>query len=319
MKYRRLGQWGVQVSAIGYGSWLTVKPGEERQAHELHRLAYENGVNFFDTANVYANGAAEGIVGEALRPFRRDTVVLATKVYFGYGQSPFPKVNDRGLSRKHIFEQCARSLRELKTDYIDLYQCHRYDVNAPLVETCRAMNDLIGQGKALYWGVSQWTAAQIDDAVRLCEKHAWHVPVSDQPVYNMLQRDVETEILPMCKRHGLGVVVFSPLAEGVLTGKYRPGQPPPAGSRAADEVEGQWLRANLNDDKLRKAQRIAELAGELGLKPAQLALAWCLRREELSSCIVGASKPEQLLENLKAADATLDDAALKRIERILSE
>src|SRR5690606_23371970 len=188
------------------------------------------GVNFFDTANAYGNGETESVVAEALSPFRRDTYVLATKVFFPYGEHPFPGVNDRGLSRKHIMEQCHRSLRQLRTDYIDLYQCHRYYPATPLEETCRAMNDLIDQGKVLYWGVSMWTADQIKNAVAICDDHDWHRPVSDQPEYNMLQREIEAEILPTCARLGLGVVVYSPLAQGVLSGKYRPGQTTPSGT-----------------------------------------------------------------------------------------
>ena len=232
MNYRRLGQWGLQLSEIGFGSWLTLSDGDQGLADELHRTAYDLGINFFDTANVYGRGRTEPQVGKALRQFQRDTFVLATKVYFPvYPDWPFPGVNDRGLSRKHIFEQCHASLRRLEVDYIDLYQCHRFDENTPVVETCRAMNDLIEEGKVLYWGVSEWTADQISDAVAVCEEHSWHPPVSNQPRYNMVQREWEDDVLPICQRLGLGIVSFSPLAEGLLTGKYLDGVPPD--SRAA--------------------------------------------------------------------------------------
>ncbi|MCL4198789.1 MAG: aldo/keto reductase family protein [Phycisphaerales bacterium] len=317
MKYRRLGQWGVQVSTISFGSWLTIRNKGAELAQRLHRAAYENGVNFFDTANVYGNGETEALVGESLAPFRRDTYVLATKVYFPYGEHPFPGVNDRGLSRKHIFEQCHHSLCELRTDYIDLYQCHRFDANAPLHETCRAFNDLIAQGKVLYWGVSEWTSDQIREAVSICDEHDWPRPASNQPVYNMLERGVEKNILQTCASLGLGVVVFSPLAQGILTGKYQPGQAPPSGTRAADEKQGQWMRPRMTEENLRKAADLAKVAEGMGCTASQLALAWCLRRSELSSCIVGATKVEQLRENIAAAEIDLHEAVLDRINMIL--
>ncbi|MFG0328354.1 MAG: aldo/keto reductase family protein [Phycisphaerales bacterium] len=319
MRYRRLGRCGMQVSVVGFGSWLTAKRHGQPRADELHRAAYESGVNFFDTANTYGNGETESLVATALAPFRRDTYVLATKVYFPYGEHPFPGVNDRGLSRKHIFEQCHRSLRELRTDYIDLYQCHRFDEGVPLEETCRAMADLVAQGKVLYWGVSQWTAEQIRDAVAVCEDHDWPAPVSDQPQYNMLQRRIEDDVLPTCMELGLGVVVYSPLAEGILTGKYRLNQDAPRDSRAADDLQGQWIRKKLTRENLERVEALLNLADGLGLKLSQLAVAWCLRRPELSSCIIGASKVEQLSENLRGAEADLDPDVLDRINVILGE
>lgn len=316
MKYRCLGQWGVKLSEIGFGSWLTIKSHGQETADILHKAAYESGINFFDTANVYGSGETEPMVGKALSPFRRDTFVLATKVYFPFQKDwPFPEANDRGLSRKHIFEQCEASLRRLNTDYIDLYQCHRYDENTPLIETCRAFNDLINQGKALYWGVSEWTAEQIEQAVELCNDNRWHPPVSNQPQYNMLQRQWEDDVFPTCAQHGLGIVCFSPLAEGLLTGKYNNGIP--EGSRAADSAQNFFIQDKLNDENLSIIAKLAELADGMGVGLCALALAWCLRRPELTSTIVGASKTEQLAQNIKAVDLELDSEVLDRISSIL--
>ncbi|MEM7229047.1 MAG: aldo/keto reductase family protein [Planctomycetota bacterium] len=317
MKYRRLGTWGIKLSEIGLGSWIIFNDGDQSLADTLHRTAYENGVNFFDTANVYGRGQTEVVVGRALAPFRRDTYVLATKVFWPFDPDwPFPEANDRGLSRKHIMEQCHASLRRLDVEYIDLYQCHRYDENTPLVETCRAMNDLINQGKVLYWGVSEWNESQIDDAIGLCDEHDWHRPVSNQPLYNMLERHWEADVFPMCERHGMGIVNFSPLCEGLLTGKYNNGVPDD--SRAADEKSGQFIRGRLNDENLDRVRRLQELADGLSVPLSNLALAWCLRRPELTSTIVGASKPEQLMENIRACEFTIDDDVRDRIRAILA-
>ena len=315
MNYRRLGLWGVKLSEIGFGSWLTLNKRDQPVADELHRVAYENGINFFDTANVYGRGRTETMVGRALSPFRRDSYVLATKVYWPFEKDwPFPKANDRGLSRKHVFEQCHASLQRLDTDYIDLYQCHRFDDQAPLIETCRAMNDLITQGKVLYWGVSEWTGEQINEAVALCDDHGWHRPAGNQPLYNMFERHREADF-ELCTRLGVGIVNFSPLAEGVLTGKYLDGIPDD--SRAADEKVGQFIKKRLVDENNVKVRRLKELADGLGTPLAQLALAWCLHRPELTSCITGASRPAQVVENASAADITLDDDVLDRISAIL--
>ncbi|MGI9015223.1 MAG: aldo/keto reductase family protein [Phycisphaerales bacterium] len=318
MKYRRLGAWGTQLSEIGFGSWLTIRNHGQDIADQLHRTAYENGINFFDTANVYGGGETEGIVGRALKPFQRETYVLATKLFFPFQRDwPFPGANDRGLSRKQVFERCHVSLKQLGTDYIDLYQCHRYDEDTPLAETCHAFNDLINQGKVLYWGVSQWTAAQIVDAVELCQEHGWHLPACNQPQYNMLQRHWEDEVFPTCMRHGLGIVCFSPLAEGILTGKYTDGVP--ADSRAGDPNQNQFIKDKLNPTTLQTVARLAELADGLGLTMSVLALAWCLRRLELTSAIIGASKSDQIIENVAASDVTLDDDVLDRINAILGK
>jgi len=308
--------WGVSLSEIGFGSWLTIKSHGQNVASALHRRAYELGINFFDTANVYGGGETEPMVGKALEPFARDTYVLATKVYFPFRKDwPFPGANDRGLSRKHIFEQCHQSLQRLHTDYIDLYQCHRYDDTAPLIETCRAFNDLINAGKVLYWGVSQWTAEQIVDACELCREHGWHPPVSNQPQYNMLQRKWEDDVFPACQRHGLGIVCYSPLAEGILTGKYNAGIP--AGSRADDAAQAVFIRDKINETNLNTVRRLTALAEGAGVGMAQLALAWCLRRKELTSCIIGASRPDQIDANVQAIDITIDHDLLDRINAIL--
>lgn len=317
MKYRHLGMWGIKLSEVGFGSWLTLNEGDQDLADELHRVAYDNGINFFDTANAYGAGETEIVVGRSLSSFRRDTFVLATKLFWPLRDWPFPGANDRGLSRKHIFEQCESSLRKLQTDYLDIYQCHRYDDATPLIETCRAMSDLVVQGKTLYWGVSEWTADQIDEAVAICDDHGWHRPVSNQPLYNMLERHWEADVFPTCARLGLGIVNFSPLAEGVLTGKYLGGVP--ADSRAADEKLGQFIRPRMVEENEAKVRKIHELAEGMGVPMSNLALAWCLRRPELTSTIIGASRPAQIIENCAASDLELDDAVLERISAILGE
>ncbi|NLG69930.1 MAG: aldo/keto reductase [Firmicutes bacterium] len=313
MEYRRLGRAGVRLSVIGLGSWLTYGASVDRQRSiEIIRAAYERGVNFFDTANVYHRGVAEEVVGEALRVFPRSSYVLATKVFFPMGDGP----NDRGLSRKHIMEQCHASLKRLGTDYIDLYQCHRFDPETPLDETLRALDDLVTQGKVLYVGVSQWTAVQIADATHLARQLGLDPIVSNQPLYNILERDIEREVLPVCAREGIGQVVFSPLAQGVLTGKYAPGQPPPAGSRATDPRSNMFMGRFMNDQTLQQVQRLADLARSAGMTPAQMALAWVLRRPEVTSAIVGATRLGQLEANLGAAGLRLGDDLLQAIDAI---
>ncbi|MGQ9488561.1 MAG: aldo/keto reductase family protein [Armatimonadota bacterium] len=311
MQYRKLGQWGVKVSEVSLGSWLTFghATDEETAAQCIYR-AYELGINLFDTANVYAAGRAEEVMGRALKAFPRDSYVLATKVYFPMGNRP----NDRGLSRKHIFEQCHASLRRLGTDYIDLYQCHRYDRETPLEETVRAMGDLIRQGKILYWGVSEWSALQILDAVHLCQQMNIDPPVSNQPHYNMLGREIEKEVLPMCERVGMGNIVFSPLAQGVLTGKYQPGSPPPPDTRAADESSNMFMRWLMSDEVLTKVQKLRPIAERNGLTMAQLALAWCLRQPMVSSVIIGARKVSQIEDNVKASGVQLSSDDLHDID-----
>jgi aryl-alcohol dehydrogenase-like predicted oxidoreductase len=313
MQYRQLGRWGVKVSVIGLGSWLTYgRAVEEDVARTCIRRAYERGVTFFDTANVYARGRSEEMVGRAVAEFPRDSVVLATKVFFPMGDGP----NDRGLSRKHVTEQLHHSLRRLGTDYIDLYQCHRYDRATPLEETCSVMNDLVRAGKILYWGVSEWNADQIGAAVLLCRARGWSEPVSNQPQYSALWRRIEERILPACAQYGLGNVVWSPLAMGVLTGKYATIKDPPRGSRAAGS-ELDMMEDYFKQPILDAVQRAVPLSKEAGCTFSQLALAWCLRRPEISSTIVGATRPEQVDDNAAAGSLTIDPGIFARMDEIL--
>jgi aryl-alcohol dehydrogenase-like predicted oxidoreductase len=302
------------VSVVGLGSWLTYGGSVEEEAgRACIRRAYELGVTFFDTANVYAGGRAEEIVGRAIAGFARESIVLATKVYFPMGNGP----NDRGLSRKHIREQSDASLRRLGVDYVDLYQCHRYDTHTPLEETCAAMNDLIAAGKILYWGVSEWTADQIGAACTLARARGWAEPISNQPQYSALWRRVEPRVFPVCREFGLGNVVWSPMAMGVLTGKYvRAGQPP-SGSRAAGPA-GRMMEEYVTQPILDAVQQVRPLAERAHCTLAQLALAWCLRDDVVSAVIVGATKPEQLDETVAAADLDVDPAILEEIDHILA-
>jgi aryl-alcohol dehydrogenase-like predicted oxidoreductase len=301
------------LSAVGLGSWLTYGGSvEEATARSCIERALELGVNFIDTANVYGRGRAEEVVGRALSAYPRDSYVLATKVYFPMGDGP----NDRGLSRKHVFEQCHLSLRRLGVDYIDLYQCHRWDEDTPLEETCGVMDDLVRQGMILYWGVSEWSAMQIRDAVDLCGRRGWTPPSSNQPEYNALQRSIEREVLPTTRELGLGNVVWSPLAQGILTGKYRSVAELPEGSRAAGP-QGGFMHRYLRPEVLDAVGRLGSLAAEAGCSIPQLALAWCLRRPEVTSVIVGATSLGQVDENVAAADLDLDSRVLEAVDRLL--
>ena len=305
MRYRRLGRSGLVVSEIGLGSWLTLDEGDADHATLLHRTAYENGINFYDTANQYGLGQTETVVGAALAPFRRETYVLATKAFWPYERDwPFPSANDRGLSRKHLFQEMDKSLQRLRTDYVDLYQCHRFDSNTPLEETCRAMSDLVQQGKTLYWGVSEWNNSQIDEAVSICEDAGWHRPISNQPIYNMLDRHWEEQAFPATERGGLGNVCFSPLAEGLLTGKYADGTPPEA--RAAHEAKGQFIRRRFTEANMDRFAA-SDRSPATSACPCRTSRRWCLRRPEISSCIIGASRPEQILENTGGLDVPWND------------
>jgi aryl-alcohol dehydrogenase-like predicted oxidoreductase len=304
----------VRISTIGLGSWLTYGAATERDiAIQCIHKAYELGVNFFDTANAYNRGEAEQVVGQALKDFARESFVLATKVYFPMGEGP----NDRGLSRKHITEQCHASLRRLGTDYIDLYQCHRYDSETPLEETLRALDDLVAQGKILYAGVSEWSATQIDDAVHMSHALNLHGITSNQPNYSMLQRYVERDVIPLCEREGIGQVVYSPLAQGILTGKYKPRQQPEQGTRAADPGSNMFITHLLNDQTLTAVQRLQELAQQAGHTLPELALAWVLRQPIVSSAITGASRPAQVEANVKASGIKLSEDLLRHIDEIL--
>lgn len=315
MEYRRLGRSGLRISSIGVGSWLTYgRRVDEETAHACLSRAYELGVNFFDTADVYGRGAAENVLGRWLRDVPRSDVVVATKVYFPMGDGP----NDRGLSRKHVIEGCHASLQRLGVDYVDLFQCHRFDGSVPLEETLRALEDLIDDGKVLYAGVSEWPAERIREAVDLQERRGWRRLASNQPQYSLVAREIEEAVLPVCREEGLGQVVWSPLAGGALTGKYQPGAPPPEGSRGADPDDSAFMRKVLRDDVLEAVGRLEEeVAGPLGVTVAQLALAWTLHREGVTSAIVGATRPEHVEENVAAADLDLDDEILARIEAIM--
>ncbi len=313
MRYRHLGRWGTQVSEIGLGSWLTYGGSvEEDAARACMQRAFERGVTFFDTANVYARGRAEEVVGRQIREFPRHEIVLATKVYFSMGDGP----NDRGLSRKHIREQIDASLRRLGVDYVDLYQCHRYDVTAPLEETVQAMDDLVRAGKILYWGVSEWNADQIAAAVARARARGRAEPVSNQPQYSALWRRVEARVFPTCREYGLGNVVWSPLAMGILTGKYTDAANPPAGTRAAGRAKD-MMEDYFSQPVLDAVQKLIPLAQRAGCSLAQLALAWCLRDDVVSSVIVGASRVEQVDDNVAATDLTIDPAIFAEMERVL--
>ena len=314
MEYRRLGKAGVRISTIGLGSWLTFGGTvEEEKARRCIDRAYELGVNFFDTANVYGRGAAERVVGRALARHPRESFVLATKVFFPMGEGP----NDHGLSHKHVFEQCHSSLRRLEVEYVDLYQCHRYDEETPLEETCEVMNDLLRQGKILYWGVSEWTGPQLRDAVALCRDRGWTAPVSNQPEYNALQRRIEEDVLPTSRELGLGNVVWSPLAQGILTGKYRSVEDVPPDSRAAGRNAG-FMARYLRPDVLEAVRGFVELAQEAGCTPGQLAIAWCLRRAEVSSSIIGATRERHIEENVTAADLAPGEDLIAEVDRLFS-
>ena len=313
MRYRQVGRWGMRVSTVGLGSWLTYGGSvEEATALACLHRAYELGVTFFDTANVYAGGRAEVIVGRAVKAFGRDTVVLATKVFFPMGNGP----NDRGLSRKHIRMQIDASLRRLDVDYVDLYQCHRYDPHTPLEETCGAMNDLVRAGKILYWGVSEWSADQIAAACSLARQHGWAAPISNQPQYSALWRQAERGVFQACREFGLGNVVWSPLAQGVLTGKYTAARVAPEGTRAASNAAG-MMTDYYTQPVLDAVQKLKPLAERAGCTPAQLSLAWCLRDTVVASVIAGATRPEQVEDNVAAADLTIDPEIFRQMDELL--
>lgn len=311
MKYRRLGKTGLKVSEISLGSWLTYGGYVESDAaiKTIHH-AYDLGINFFDTANVYMQGEAEKVVGKAIKSFKRDSIVLATKVFWPMGEGP----NDRGLSRKHIIEQANASLKRLDVDYVDIYYAHRYDPETPLEETLRAFDDLVRQGKVLYVGVSEWTAEQITEAIHIADKKLLDRIVVNQPQYNLLQRKIEKEIIPVSEKHGVGQVVWSPLAQGVLTGKYKKDAAYPTGSRAT--TDNKTIQYFLTEEKLGKVEELTKIADELNISTSQLALAWVLRQPNVASALVGASRPEQIEENAKASGIVLQDEILEKIEEI---
>ncbi|GMK41739.1 voltage-gated potassium channel [Paenibacillus sp. CCS19] len=311
IQYRKLGASGLKVSEISLGSWLTYGGYVERENAVLSiRKAYELGVNFFDTANVYAKGEAERVVGETLRDFSRESYVLATKVYGRIGDGP----NDRGLSRKHVIESANASLQRLGLDYVDVLYSHRFDAETPLEETLRAFDDLVRQGKVLYIGVSEWTAAQITEAFAIADQYLLDRIVVNQPIYNLFERYIEKEIIPLGERKGFGQVVFSPLAQGLLTGKYSSNAQVPADSRAAKHDN---FKNKITEEKIANVEQLQAIARELDISVGQLSLAWILRQPNVSSALVGASRPEQVEENVKASGIVLDEGTLKRIADII--
>jgi aryl-alcohol dehydrogenase-like predicted oxidoreductase len=316
METRNLGKSGLKISAIAYGNWLTHgSQVEEDAAVACVRQALDEGITTFDTADVYANTKAESVLGKALQGERRESLEIFTKVYWPTGPGGH---NDHGLSRKHIMESINGSLERLGTDHVDLYQAHRYDYDTPLEETMTAFADVVHSGKAHYIGVSEWRAEEIREAHELARQ--LRIPlVSNQPQYNMLWRVIESEVVPTCEELGIGQVVFSPIAQGVLTGKYKPGEDYPAGSRATDEKGGADMISRwLNDDVLTRVQRLQPLADEAGLSLATLAVAWVLQNPNVSAAIIGASRPEQVTENVKAAGVRLDTDLLGRIDEVLA-
>jgi aryl-alcohol dehydrogenase-like predicted oxidoreductase len=317
MEFRHLGRSGLKISAITYGNWLTHGSQVENEvAKACVAAALDAGITSFDTADVYANGAAESVLGEALAGTRREDIEILTKVYWPTGSKGH---NDSGLSRKHITESIDASLRRLRTDYVDVYQAHRYDTETPLEETMQAFADVVRQGKALYIGVSEWTAEQIRAGHELATRLGIQL-VSNQPQYSMLWRVIEGEIVPASRELGVGQVVFSPIAQGVLTGKYKPGQPPPAGSRATDEKGGAtFIRRFMTDAVLQRVADLEPVAKEVGLTQAQLAVAWVLQNDNVSAAIIGASRPEQVHENVKAVGVTIPPELLARIDEVLGD
>ncbi len=302
MKYRRLGNSGLKVSEVALGGWLTQGRSIDDATTEIivHK-AYDLGINLFDTADVYNIGEAEKALGKAIVGLSRQSLVIATKCFWPMSED----VNDRGLSRKHIFESVENSLVRMGIDYIDLMQCHRYDETTPVEETVRAMGDLIRQGKILYWGVSVWTAPQIADACQIADSLNIPRPISNQPPYSMLRPEIEDAVLLECEKQGIGQIVFSPLAQGVLTGKYLPGKPLPEGSRGADDKSNTFMADVLTDSTLERVQKLKAFAESKGCTVGQFALAWCLRQSNIASVIVGASKIDQIEENAACTDIEL--------------
>ena len=317
MAYRFLGNSGLKVSEITYGNWLTHGSQVENDvATACVKAALDAGITTFDTADVYANGAAETVLGKAVAGERREGLEIFTKVYFPVGEKG---PNDTGLSRKHIFEGIENSLQRLGTDYVDLYQAHRYDHETPLEETIAAFGDVVQQGKALYIGVSEWTADQLREAQTLARQRGFSI-VSNQPQYSALWRVIESDVVPASKELGISQVVWSPLAQGVLTGKYVPGQPLPEGSRATDDKGGaDMISRYMNDETLTRVQKLKPIADDLGITMSQLAIAWVLANDNIAAALVGASRPEQIADNVKAQDVTLDADVLAKIDEALGD
>lgn len=314
MKYRYLGNSGFKVTELVYGNWLThaTQIENERAIATVH-AALDGGITSFDTADVYANQAAESVLGEALKGQRREGLEVFTKVYWPVAER---MPNDTGLSRKHIMESINGSLKRLQMEYVDLYQAHRFDYETPLEETMQAFADIVRQGKALYIGVSEWNAQQIREGVKLAKQMGFQL-ISSQPQYSMLWRVIEAEVIPTCEELGVSQIVWSPMAQGVLTGKYLPGQPVPAGSRAADEKVNGFIQKWLTDEVLTKVVELKPLADELGITMAQFALAWVLQNKNVSSAIVGATSPEQITSNIGAVGVEIPQEIMERVTEIL--
>ena len=311
MRYRNLGNSGLKVSEIALGSWMTDVSDSEKQelAEKSIDLAYENGVNFFDCADGYSNGSAERFLGRVLQKYPRKDLVLSSKVFFPTGSGP----NDRGLSRKHIFESIDQSLENMQTEYLDMYFCHRFDKSTPLEETLQALSDLVDQGKILYIGVSEWTPVQLLEAQLIIQEKGLHKLSVVQPQYNMFDRYIEHELMDVCEKFGMGIVPFSPLSQGLLTGKYRKNQAIPEGSRATYQDQ---IQALLTEDNLDKVEPLIEMADSLGTDLASFSLAWALRKPVVSSLITGASKPEQLANNLKAVEVIIPETYFAKIDQL---
>lgn len=316
MEFRHLGRSGLKISSLTYGNWVTHgSQVDDATAHATIHAALDAGITTFDTADVYAGTRAEEVMGAALRGHRREGLEIFTKVYWPTG----PGVNDRGLSRKHIMESCENSLRRLQTDYVDLYQAHRFDYETPLEETLRAFDDLVRQGKVLYVGVSEWKASQIREAVRIASDMGFDRIISNQPQYSMLYRVIEADVIPTSEELGLSQIVWSPMAQGVLTGKYRPGEQPPAGSRASGGEGARMIERWMRDDVLNGVQRLIPIAADMNLTLSQLAIAWVLTNSNVASAIIGASRPEQIEENVKSAGVTLPDDVMSAIDYALGD
>lgn len=314
MQYRKLGKWGIKLSEIALGSWMTDLTGTAAcdTAKATLKLAFDKGVNFFDCADAYSGGAAERFLGSLLKEYPRHSYVVSSKVFFPMGPGP----NDGGLSRKHIVEQLDQSLKNMGLDYLDLYFCHRPDPDTPIEETIRTLDDMVQAGKILYYGVSEWTPAQIAEALGVVEYYKLRPLAVIQPQYHMMDRFIEDEIMGLCERNGVGITCFSPLSQGLLTGKYRKGQPIPEGSRATHQADKQ-INNMLTEENLNKVEQLLEVADQLGVSLALLALSWILRKNCVTSVITGASRPEQLEKNLAASGFVIPEDALAEIEKIL--
>lgn len=311
MRYRHLGQSGLRVSSVAIGGWLTLgKSVEEDISQEILRCSIEEGINFIDVADIYARGESENVVGRILPDYTRSDLVISTKVFWPMSDNP----NDRGLSRKHIFESIDKSLDRLRTDYVDIYFCHRWDDSTPLLETMRAMTDLIRSGKVHYWGTSMWSAEQLRQALDLAEKYHLYPPTAEQPRYNLLHREIEDAVLPLCQKEGIGLTVWSPLAQGILTGKYNDGIP--AGSRGH---ASEWLDDDLTEENITRTRRLCEIAEDLDLLPEELALAWLLHQDQLSSVLTGATCIEHVKKNVRAASVKLDEQTIQTLNDLFAD